>query len=89
MAPTPKARSGGNRTTGISAWSSLATLYDVTGDVRVRARLEELLDIFVNKIVDADARSAAHYFNANWSVADRNGDSKECEYDLISRPAGC
>jgi mannose/cellobiose epimerase-like protein (N-acyl-D-glucosamine 2-epimerase family) len=34
---------------------ALATLYDVAGDVRVRARLEELLDIFVNRIIDADA----------------------------------
>lgn len=61
---------------------ALATLYDVTGDVRVRARLEELLDIFVNKIVDADAGYGRYYFNADWSVADRNGDSKECEYGL-------
>ena len=48
----------------------------------VRARLEELLDILVNKIVDADAGYGRYYFNADWSVADRNGDSRECEYGL-------
>jgi mannobiose 2-epimerase len=61
---------------------ALATLYDVTGDARVRARLEELLDICVNKIIDADAGYGRYYFNDDWSVADRNGDSKECEYGL-------
>jgi cellobiose epimerase len=61
---------------------ALATLYDVTGDARVRARLEELLDIFVNKIIDADAGYGRYYFNDDWSVADRNGDSQECEYGL-------
>ena len=61
---------------------ALATLYDVTGDVRVRARLEELLDIFVTKIIDTDAGYGRYYFNDDWSVADRDGDSKECEYGL-------
>jgi mannobiose 2-epimerase len=61
---------------------ALATLYDVTGDARVRARLEELLDIFVNKIIDADTGYGRYYFNDDWSVADRNGDSRECEYGL-------
>jgi len=61
---------------------ALATLYDVAGDARVRARLEELLDIFVNRIIDADAGYGRYYFNDDWSVADRNGDSKECEYGL-------
>ena len=61
---------------------ALATLYDVTGDARVRARLEELLDIFVNKIIDVDAGYGRYYFHDDWSVADRNGDSKECEYGL-------
>jgi cellobiose epimerase len=61
---------------------ALATLYDVTGDARVRARLEELLDIFVNKIIDTDIGYGRYYFHDDWSVADRNGDSKECEYGL-------
>ncbi|MGA8152989.1 MAG: AGE family epimerase/isomerase [Terriglobales bacterium] len=61
---------------------ALATLYDVTGDARVRARLEELLDIFVNKIIDAEAGYGRYYFHDDWSVADRDGDSKQCEYGL-------
>jgi mannobiose 2-epimerase len=61
---------------------ALATLYDVTGDVQVRARLEELLDIFVNKIIDADVGYGRYYFHDDWSVADRDGDSKQSEYGL-------
>ncbi len=61
---------------------AFATLYDVTGDARVRSRLEELLDIFVNKIIDTDTGYGRYYFHDDWSVADRNGDSKQCEYGL-------
>lgn len=61
---------------------ALATLYGVTGDAQVRARLEELLDIFVNKIIDADIGYGRYYFHDDWSVADRHGDSKESEYGL-------
>jgi mannobiose 2-epimerase len=61
---------------------ALATLYDVTGDAQVRARLEELLDLFVNKIIDADVGYGRYYFNDDWSVADRDGDSKQSEYGL-------
>jgi len=61
---------------------SLATLYGVTGDAQVRARLEELLDIFVNKIIDADTGYGRYYFHDDWSVADRDGDSKQSEYGL-------
>ena len=61
---------------------AFATLYDVTGDARVRARLEELLDIFVNRIIDANAGYGRYYFHDDWTVADRDGDSKQCEYGL-------
>jgi cellobiose epimerase len=61
---------------------ALATLYDVTGDARVRSRLEELLDIFVNKIIDSEIGYGRYYFNDDWSVSDRDGDSKQCEYGL-------
>ena len=61
---------------------ALATLYDVTGDAVVRARLEELLDLFVNKIIDSDIGYGRYYFHDDWTVADRDGDSKECEYGL-------
>jgi mannobiose 2-epimerase len=61
---------------------ALATLYGVTGDAQVRKRLEELLDIFVNKIIDTEVGYGRYYFNDDWSVADREGDSKQCEYGL-------
>ncbi len=61
---------------------ALATLYDVTGDPEVKARLEELLDIFVNKIIDSEVGYGRYYFYDDWSVADRDGDSKQCEYGL-------
>ena len=61
---------------------ALATLYGVTGDAQVRARLEELLDIFVNKIIDADVGYGRYYFHDDWTVADREGDSKQSEYGL-------
>ena len=61
---------------------ALATLYGVTGDQQVKARLNELLDLFVNKIIDADIGYGRYYFHDDWSVADRDGDSKESEYGL-------
>ncbi len=61
---------------------ALTTAYDVTGDARIRARVEELLDLFVNKIIDSDIGYGRYYFTQDWQVADRNGDSKDCEYGL-------
>jgi mannobiose 2-epimerase len=61
---------------------AFATLYDVTGDNRVGARLNELLDIFANKIIDTKIGYGRYYFTDDWQVADRDGDSKECEYGL-------
>jgi cellobiose epimerase len=61
---------------------ALATLYDVTRDAQVRARVEELLDIFVNKIIDADVGYGRYYFHDDWTVADRDGDSRQSEYGL-------
>ena len=61
---------------------ALATLYDATGDIRVRLRLNELLNIFVDKIVDAETGYGRYYFTDDWKVADRDGDSKQSEYGL-------
>jgi len=61
---------------------AFATLYGVTGDQQLRARLEELLDLFANKIIDADVGYGRYYFHDDWTVADRDGDSKESEYGL-------
>ena len=61
---------------------ALATLYDVTGDAQVKSRVNELLDIFADKIIDSEVGYGRYYFNDDWSVADRDGDSKQCEYGL-------
>ena len=61
---------------------ALATLYDVTGDSQVKSRVNELLDIFANKIIDSQIGYGRYYFNDDWNVADRDGDSVQCEYGL-------
>lgn len=61
---------------------ALATLYDVSGDAQVKSRVNELLDIFANKIIDTQIGYGRYYFNDDWSVADRDGDSRQCEYGL-------
>lgn len=61
---------------------ALSTLYGVTGDAQVKSRTNELLDIFANKIIDTQIGYGRYYFNDDWSVADRDGDSKQCEYGL-------
>ena|SRR5215469_1879188 len=61
---------------------ALATLYGVTGDSQVKSRVNELLDIFANKIIDTEIGYGRFYFNDDWSVADRDGDSRQCEYGL-------
>jgi len=40
------------------------------------------LDIFVNKIIDTESGYGRYYFHDDWSVADRDGDSRQCEYGL-------
>jgi mannobiose 2-epimerase len=61
---------------------ALATVYGVTGDPQVKSRVNELLDIFANKIIDPQVGYGRYYFNDDWSVADRDGDSRQCEYGL-------
>jgi cellobiose epimerase len=61
---------------------ALATLYGVTGDPQVRSRVNELLNIFVNEIIDTQIGYGRYYFNDDWTVADRDGDSRQCEYGL-------
>jgi cellobiose epimerase len=45
---------------------SLTTLYKVTGDAQVRARVAELLRICAEKIVDSDQGFARLYFTDDW-----------------------
>ena len=61
---------------------AIATLYDVTHDAHVRARLEELVGLFVDKIVDVQQGYGRYYFTDDWKPADHEGDSMQCEYGL-------
>jgi len=61
---------------------AFATLYDVTDEAGVRRRLEELLDIFAEKVVDTQRGYARLYFTDDWQPADRDGDSTRCVYGL-------
>lgn len=61
---------------------AFATLYDVTGEAAVGRRLEELLDLFAGKMVDAERGYIRLYFTADWSPSDRNGDSARSLYGL-------
>ena len=61
---------------------ALATLYGATGDSHVKSRVNELLDIFAHKIIDTQIGYGRYYFNDDWAVADRDGDSRQCEYGL-------
>jgi mannobiose 2-epimerase len=61
---------------------AFATLYDVTEEAEVRRRLEELLEIFAARIVDAQQGYARLYFSEDWNPADKDGDSSRCVYGL-------
>jgi len=61
---------------------AFATLYDVTDEAGVRGRLEELLDIFAEKVVDTQRGYARLYFTDDWQPSDRDGDSTRCVYGL-------
>ncbi len=61
---------------------AFATLYDVTDEAVVRARVEELVNIFVGKVVDLEQGYARLYFTDDWQPDDRDGDSIRCVYGL-------
>jgi cellobiose epimerase len=61
---------------------AFATLYDVTGDAAVRVRLEELLDIFTEKIVDPDQGYGRLYFSRDWQPYNPAGTAPQCAYGL-------
>jgi mannobiose 2-epimerase len=61
---------------------AFATLYDATGDAAVRARVEELLDIFINKIVDADKGYGRLFFTREWKPNYPNGAPERSAYGL-------
>jgi cellobiose epimerase len=61
---------------------AFATLYDVTGDAVVGARLGELLEIFAGKVVDLQQGYCRLYFTGDWKPADRDGDSTRSLYGL-------
>lgn len=66
----------------LGALEAFATLYDVTGDSLVRTRLEELLDIFNNKIVDVDHGYGRLFFTRDWKQSFPDARAHESEYGL-------
>jgi len=61
---------------------AFATTYDATGDAAVRARVEELLDIFTDKIVDADQGYGRLFFTRDWKPYNPNGAAPRSAYGL-------
>jgi mannobiose 2-epimerase len=61
---------------------ALATLYRVTAEPLARRRLEELLLIFCDRVIDAGVGYARWYFTDDWQPSDRNGDAGRCLYGL-------
>ena len=61
---------------------AFATLYDATGDTAVRARLEELLDIFTGKIVDADQGYGRLFFTRDWKPYNPDRAAPQSAYGL-------
>jgi mannobiose 2-epimerase len=61
---------------------AFATLYDVTGETEVRLRVEELVGIFAERVVDLEQGYARLYFADDWQPVDRGGDSARCVYGL-------
>jgi mannobiose 2-epimerase len=61
---------------------ALATLYDVTEEAAVRTRVEELVTIFPEKVVDTEQGYARLYFTDDWQPADRNSDVTRSVYGL-------
>jgi mannobiose 2-epimerase len=62
----------GQRTqnTHIHLLEAFTTLYAATGDATVRARLEELLRLFADRIVDSDRGFARLFFTDMWQPTD-------------------
>jgi len=61
---------------------AFATLYDVTRDPRVRTRVEELLNLFIDKMIETPQGHLIYYFTEDWKPSDRNGDSSQSMYGL-------
>ena len=66
----------------IQLLESFTTLYLATQDAKVRARVEELLNICLNKIVDADQGYARLYFTDDWKPDDSDTSSYGHDIEL-------
>jgi len=82
--PQPYAGSFGRKSMDwhLGVLEALATLYDVTGDPTVRARLEEMLDIFTEKIIDVDKGYSHLFFTREWKPYDPEGGTPQSTYGL-------
>jgi mannobiose 2-epimerase len=82
--PQPYAGSFGRKSMDwhLGVLEAFATLYDATGDTTVRARLEELLDIFTDKIVDVEQGYGRLFFSRDWKPYDPDGAAPQSAYGL-------
>ncbi|HLY62915.1 MAG TPA: AGE family epimerase/isomerase [Terriglobia bacterium] len=67
--------------THIHLLESLTTLYHVTGDPTVRKRVEELLNLCLNKIADSQQGYLRLYFTSDWKPAE-NSDTSSYGHDI-------
>jgi cellobiose epimerase len=67
--------------THIHLLESLTALYKVTGDPKVMARVEELLNICLNKIADTRQGYLRLYFSNDWKPAE-NSDTSSYGHDI-------
>jgi mannobiose 2-epimerase len=67
--------------THIHLLESFTTLYQVTGDPTVRKRVEELLNLCLNKIVDSQRGYLRLYFSNDWKPAE-NSETSSYGHDI-------
>lgn len=68
--------------THIHLLESFTTLLKATGDARVRARVEELLSLCTDKIVDTPQGYARRYFTDDWKPSDSDTSSYGHDIEL-------
>ena len=80
--PTLGSRCRKSMNTHIHLLESFTTLYKATGDAPVRSRVEELLDLCAEKIVDTRQGYARLYFTDDWKPSDSNTSSYGHDIEL-------
>ncbi len=80
--PTLGSRGRKSMNTHIHLLESFTTLYKATGDARVRARVEELLALCLDKIVDTRQGYARLFFSDDWKPSDSSTSSYGHDIEL-------